>query len=228
MTVQHLILFDIDGTLLKTQGAGRVATKNAMLEVFGTASTLDSHHFGGKTDYYTLLELLRPHGFDYETVGQRMEQFVEAMGRHMAESIQTYPAAPLPGALEAVDYLLGRENVMLGLVTGNAPTSACLKLESAGFDPDWFAIGAYGSESVNRDDLPRLALERAVYYAGHEISPQQAIIIGDTALDVQAARANQMGVIGVRCGFEQGNALIDANPDVLIDDLSSLFDVLDV
>jgi phosphoglycolate phosphatase len=228
VTIQHLILFDIDGTLLKTQGAGRVATKGAMLEVFGTASTIDTHHFGGKTDFYTLLELLTPFGISYETVRMSMDAFVEAMGRHMAESIQAYPAAPLPGALEAVDYLLGRENVMLGLVTGNAPTSACLKLESAGFDPDWFAVGAYGSEAVNRDDLPNLALKRAIQYAGHDISPQQAIIIGDTALDVQAARANNMGVIGVRCGFEQGNALIDANPDVLIDDLSSLFDVLNV
>jgi phosphoglycolate phosphatase len=228
VTIQHLILFDIDGTLLKTQGAGRIATKASMLEVFGTASTLDTHHFGGKTDFYTLLELLTPHGISYDTVRSNMDAFVEAMGRNMAESIQQYPAHPLPGALEAIDYLGGREDVMLGLVTGNAPTSACLKLESAGFDPDWFAVGAYGSEAVNRDDLPALALKRAIQYAGHHISPQQAIIIGDTALDVQAARANNMGVIGVRCGFEQGSALLDANPDALIDDLSSLFDVLNV
>jgi phosphoglycolate phosphatase len=227
--INHLILFDIDGTLLRTQGAGRLSTKHAMLDVFGHASTIDTHHFGGKTDFYTLTELLSPHGFTQETIAERMGDFVSAMGHYMAQFIVEHPAHPLQGAMEAVAHLQTKPDVLIGIVTGNSPTSARIKLESAGYDPDWFVIGAYGSESINRDDLPRLALKRAEAHINHSIQPEQAVIIGDTAMDVQAARANGMRVIGVKSALDSTpTALEEAHPDYLLDSLVELFDVLHV
>ncbi|MFW5748990.1 MAG: HAD family hydrolase [Chloroflexota bacterium] len=224
--IERLILFDIDGTLLRTEGAGRASTRDAMLEVFGTASTIDSHHFGGKTDWFTLATLLADHGHTEETVGAQMEAFIAAMGRHMAVHIRTSPARPLPGALQAVDRLRADPAVLLGIVTGNAPSSAQIKLESAGFHMEWFPVSAFGTESVNRNDLPRLALERAQAYSGVHLAPEQVTVIGDTVMDVEAARANAMRVIAVRTGFEDQMLLTDAQPDHLLDDLSSLFSVL--
>lgn len=226
MTQRRLLLFDIDGTLLKTAGAGRNATRDAMLEVFGTASTVDSHHFGGKTDWYTLATLLSPYGYDAAAVGERMADFVDAMGRHIAHHIQAHPAHALPGALHAVTTLRDDPHSLIGIVTGNAPTSAAVKLRSAGFDPDWFAVGAYGSESIRREDLPRLAQDRAAALTGAPFPPQRCIVIGDTVMDVAAARANAMRVIAVRTGFEDPAALRDSAPDHLLDDLSGLLHLL--
>ncbi|PJF22045.1 MAG: hypothetical protein CUN56_07975 [Phototrophicales bacterium] len=222
----RLILFDIDGTLLKTKGAGRLSTRDAMIEVFGTASTVETHHFGGKTDWYTLTTLLAEHGYTQHQIGERMPEFVAAMGKHMAHHIKDYPSSPLPGAMQAVTRLRQMPDVILGLVTGNAPTSARIKLEDAGFMWEWFKIGAFGSESIDRNDLPRLALERAKAYTQARISPRQCVVIGDTVMDIEAARANDMRVIAVRTGFEDQQALAAAQPDYLLDDLTQLFEVL--
>lgn len=221
-----LYLFDIDGTLLKTDGAGRRATHDAIQEVFGTSAGLDGYHFGGKTDWYTLTLLLSEFGHTQESIGQRMRHFEAAMGRHMARHIRDYPARALPGALDAVARLHQTPGVLLGIVTGNAPTSARVKLESARFNPDWFLVGAFGTESVNRDALPRLALQRASQHVGQTLDAAYVTVIGDTALDVQAARASGMRVVGVRTGFEDAAVLAAAEPDELLDDLTTLLDVL--
>ncbi len=88
--MQRLLLFDIDGTLLRTKGAGRVSTKAAMLEVFGTASTIDTHHFGGKTDWFTLVQLLQNHGHTLESVGERLRLFEQSIGRHIEANIAAH------------------------------------------------------------------------------------------------------------------------------------------
>ena len=223
---KRLILFDIDGTLLRTKGLGRNATAAAMIEVFGTASTVERHHFGGKTDWYTLTVLLAEHGYDEHRIGLRMADFVEAMGRHMNRLLPDYPATPLPGALTAVNRLRDDNATVLGLVTGNTPASAEVKLRGAGFDFTWFKVGAFGSESVDRNDLPRKALERARAHCSCKITHNDVIVIGDTAMDVAAARAVGGVAIAVRTGYEDPAVLEAAQPDYLLDDLTTLFDVL--
>jgi len=224
--MERLLLFDIDGTLLRTKGAGRVSTKAAMLEVFGTASTIDTHHFGGKTDWFTLSQLLQTHGHTPESIGERLKLFEESIGRHITANIAMHPAKSLPGAMEAVLALRQRADVLLGIVTGNAPTSAAVKLRSAGYDPAWFLVGAYGTESMDRNDLPRFAMERARALPDAKFRPETTVIIGDTVMDVLAARANDMRVIAVKTGFEDPAALEAAEPDILLDDLTTLLDVL--
>lgn len=225
-TRSRIVLFDIDGTLLKSDGVGRKATAAAMLEVFGTASSIDLHHFSGKTDYFTLTELLAEHGFDHDAVAARLGNFAAAMGRYTQHFAQEANIHPLPGALEAVHRLRADERSLVGLVTGNTPPSAAAKLRAAGFDPDWFAVGAFGTESVDRNDLPAYALQRAQQYCGHPFMPEQAYVIGDTVMDIACARAVGAVAIAVRNGFGDVEQLEQAEPDYLLDDLTQLFEVL--
>ncbi len=217
----RLILFDIDGTLLITGGAGRVATRGAMEEVFGTSSRLESHSFGGKTDWQTLVELLEEYGYDEARIGDSMAQFAEAMARHTSAVIGNFPARACPGALALVQQLRQRDNILLGLVTGNVAATVPVKLRAAGFDPAWFPVGAFGSDARHRNDLPPIALARAIVHYQRQIDPQQVIVIGDTAMDVTCARALGAVAVAVRTGFGAPGELEEAAPDFILDDLTT-------
>lgn len=225
-TRKRLILYDIDGTLLTTQQAGRAATKAAMLEVFGTASTVDTCVFGGKTDWQVLVELLTDHGHTPQSIGEMMPAFEEAAARHLADVILTREARALPGALEAVQTTRHMPDTVIGLVTGNCQLTAPIKLHAAGFDAAWFAVGAYGSESMFRNDLPAMALKRAITHSKWEIAPQDVIVIGDTPADIECARALGAVAVAVKTGHATAESLIAAQPDFLLDDLTMLHQVM--
>ena len=226
-TPDYLLLFDIDGTLLRTKGAGREATRLSMLEVFGTASTIATHHFGGKPDWYTLVELLSNHGYTRESIQPLLPQFEAAMGRNLSQTILVNGAQPCPGALELIHRLRVDSRYMLGIVTGNAQASGNVKLQAAGYDPIWFTVGAYGTESVDRNDLPRLALERARAHCACDIQPQRVIVVGDTLKDIESARALGAVAVAVTTGFEARHKLVAAKPDYLLDDLTGFMSILD-
>src|SRR5687768_6162429 len=97
-----LYLFDIDGTLIKSKGVGREATREAMREVFGTSAGIETHKFGGKTDWYTLAELLLAHGYDAAEIGRRMPEYEKVLARHMSALICEGSVTPCPGAMEVV------------------------------------------------------------------------------------------------------------------------------
>lgn len=215
-----LILFDIDGTLLRGDGIGRVATQQAMLEIFGTESRLAHHHFGGKTDWQTLFELLSDQGYQENDIESHMPLYEERLAFYMLELVtKKHAVYALPGAIDLVMGLQQRFDVITGIVTGNVSSTAPIKLRAAGFDPAWFPVGAYGSEAIWRNDLPSLAIQRASAYAGRVITPQETVIVGDTVADIQCARAVGASVISVTTGFESREALEQAEPDYLVDDL---------
>lgn len=222
----RLILFDIDGTLLLTGGAGRVATRRAMEEVFGTSSRLDKHKFSGKTDWHTLVELLEEFGYDESRIGEVMERYQVAAAKHTAEVVGDFPVKACPGALDLVRALHKRDDVLLGVVTGNVAMAAPIKLRAAGFDPDWFPVGAFGSEKRDRDQLPPLALMRAMRHYHRHIDPEEVIIVGDTPMDVSCARALGAVAVAVSTGFSTREELEAAQPDFLLDDLTQFLDVV--
>jgi phosphoglycolate phosphatase len=222
----RLILFDIDGTLVLTRGAGREATKLAMQEVFGAVGEIATHFFGGKTDWQTLVELLSVLGFTSDDVQRMMPVYNRVMGRHLANLIDHYPVLPCPNALEVVQYLHQHESALLGLVTGNVSSAAPIKLRAAGFDPSLFPIGAYGDEALERDDLPAMAMARAIEHYGHPLQPDQVVVIGDTPADIQCARALGAVAVGVLTGSGTREQLEATNPDFLLNDLSEFLGVL--
>ena len=221
-----LILFDIDGTLLHASGAGRDATRAALLEVFGEAAEVDMHRFGGKTDWFTLLQLLEPRGFAPGTIELRMKQYDETVARHLDVIIKQRQVYALPGAMTAVKVLHQRSDVTLGVVTGNVASNAPIKLRAAGFDPDWFEVGAYGSEAIIRDELPRLAHQRAEALTGKTFPPSDVIVIGDTPADVTSARAFGAKSIAVLTGFAEREEIEAAKPDHILPDLTGLLPLL--
>jgi len=221
-----LILFDIDGTLLMTKGFGREAKRLAMLEHFGETGDIANHVFGGKTDWLTLIELLEPFGKTSDDIKRELPVFEELMAQYMRDIRHEYTAEPIPYAMELVTMLHERDDIVLGLVTGNMEKTAKIKLEMAGYDPAWFKVGAYGNESPDRDDLPGLAIQRAEALTGKTFVQQQVIVIGDTVADIQAARAAEATSVAVCTGFVHRDKLICHDPDFLLADLSTFIDLV--
>ncbi|MEM9953418.1 MAG: HAD hydrolase-like protein [Chloroflexota bacterium] len=219
--IRKLLLFDIDGTLLHSKGASREAKALAMEEVFGTAGNVRTHSFGGKTDWQILREVLEPHGVTALQIGQKMPTFERIFANNMARIIGNFDVQALAGSKDLLAYLNQRDDIMLGIVTGNTSLTAPIKLKAAGFDPAMFVIGAYGSEADDRDELPKLALDRAIAKARQEIAPADVMIIGDTVNDVACARALGAQVVTVFTGFEDKQKLIDSKPDIMLDDLTT-------
>ncbi|MBI1256453.1 MAG: HAD hydrolase-like protein [Chloroflexi bacterium] len=215
-----LILFDIDGTLVITHGAGREATRGAMTEVFGTYGALVGHKFGGKTDWLTLHELLPAAGIAHEEIERRMEAYNVAMGLHLDAIIGQYAVEACPGSLELVAALSQRDDVGLGIVTGNVSSTAPIKLRAAGFDPGMFPVGAYGHEAMERNLLPALAVARAVEHYRYPFTPQEVIVVGDTLADITCARALGAVAVAVATGFEPAEDLQAAEPDYFLNDLT--------
>ncbi len=224
-SAQRLILFDIDGTLLVSRGIGREAKRRAMLEHFGTVGDLDNFVFGGMTDWGILADLLAPFGLSAADVGAEMAVYQHIMARHMRDIRADYVAEAMPDAMQLVAHLRGRDDAIVGLVTGNTRMTAEIKLDMAGYDPEWFVVGAFGHESAARDDLTRLALERASAHCGRAIAGRDAIVIGDTAADIQAARAIDAVAVAVLTGYEPRERLAACQPDVLLEDLGSFLDL---
>ncbi|MCY4145102.1 MAG: haloacid dehalogenase-like hydrolase [Chloroflexi bacterium] len=214
-----LVLFDIDGTLLISQGIGREAKRRAMTERFGTIGDLDNYDFGGQTDWGILAALLAPHGYSSADIGTEILQYQAAMARHMNAVRASYRADALPDALELLAALRARADVLLGIVSGNTRATAQIKLEMAGFDPAHFPIGAYGHESPRRADLTRLALRRAQQQARQAFAPRDIFVIGDTPADIQAARAIDAVAVAVETGYAPRESLVASQPDFLLADL---------
>jgi phosphoglycolate phosphatase-like HAD superfamily hydrolase len=222
----RLILFDIDGTLLHAKGAGRASTRAAMQEVFGTAGDLDGYSFLGKTDWSILVDLLGENGYSPSDIERLMPAYEESIARHLGQLIADYAVEPCGSALEVVRDLQSENNRLLGLVTGNVSSTAPIKLRAAGFDPDWFRVGGYGNESGDRDELAALALERAKKQIGAVIPAEEIALVGDTPSDVHSARALGALAVAVTTGFASREALVAAQPDHLLDDLSALPSIL--
>lgn len=222
LTDVQLILWDIDGTLLWPHGSGRASTRLAMLEVFKTEAGIDTHHFGGKTDWRTLLDLLPPHGFTGDDITRLMPSYEDAAARHLAAVINDYPVEPCPGAHAVIAELRRRDHLLQGILTGNVSTTAPIKLRAAGYDPAWFPIAAYGSEAPDRNHLPFIALERASAHLGRPIQPHQVVIVGDTLADIACARALGAVAVAVKTGYATNqDELAAAQPDYLLDDLTT-------
>lgn len=221
-----LILFDLDGTLMRGKGLGRPAVEATIREIFDLEVSLENHWFGGKTDWFSLIELLTPHGISGEDIMAKLPAYQQSKVRHMEELIKTIPMWALPGALETVEKLRERPHLTLGVLTGNVESTALFKLRAVGFHPDWFTVKVFGHEAINRNDLPPLALQRATALLDRIFAPDEVWIIGDTLHDIECAKINGLRVAAVTTGFQPREELEAAKPDYLIDDLRELLEIL--
>jgi phosphoglycolate phosphatase len=220
------ILFDIDGTLLMGRGSGRAATERAMREVFGTTGALAEYQFSGKTDWYTLVHLLTPEGITEDHIEHTLPHYSEVLIRHMKDVIGNYPLSALPGTIDLVKALAARDDVLLGILTGNVPQMAEFKLRTVGFDPSQFVIGVYGTEARVRRELAPIALARAEKHTGQTFDPADVVVIGDTPDDIDTAHSIGARVIAVATGFSKREALEQHQPVTVLDNLEDTETVL--
>lgn len=207
-------LFDIDGTLLLTQGAGREAIAAALRDCFGIDDDLKSIPFAGRTDTLILGDILAKHGIAFRNGEQ--DAFWEATTSHMRRLMSPPRGGLLPGARELLDEMSAEAAWTRALLTGNVTSMAHLKLESFGIR-DHFAWGAFGEEGPDRDALARLAVTRAA--ERHGVKPERCIVVGDTEHDVSCARAAGAKVVAVASGSHTRETLAAREPDLLLDDL---------
>lgn len=226
MSIRRLILFDIDGTLVRG-GPAKDAFELAMVETFGTAGNTVGVSFAGKTDPQIARELLDGAGFDS---GEIEAGFDALWGRylgHLEERLVARPMEVLPGVPELLDALDPHESdVGVGLLTGNIEGGARLKLGSARL---WgrFRMGSYGSDHEERDALPAIALRRARDVWGRDVPPAEAIVIGDTPRDVVCGQKGGARTLAVATGSYAVDALEDTGADRVLADLTDTDDVLD-
>ncbi len=223
----RLILFDIDGTLINSSRVGRAALGRAMQAVYGTAGALESFEFAGKTDRRIVRELLLAEGWNGPAIEARLAELDEHMNAAGQELFTPRTIWSCPGVPALLDALDGRDDVTLALLTGNIRHTVALKLSAADIDPARFVAGAYGSDSLNRDDLFAIALDRTEKATGRRFAGADVVIVGDTPADVRCARAGGARAVAVATGPYPAERLAGCEPDHLFADLSVTADVLD-
>ena len=214
-----LLLFDIDGTMLHTHGVGRRSVEEAIAEVFGRTVSTRGVSFSGKTDPQIMREVLVHVGIRPEDVNGAFEDVLAAYEMAMHRNLDPARVTLLPGVRPLLETLAPRPDVVLGLVTGNLASMAALKLHAVGLD-DFFEVGAYGSDSAHRPDLPPIAVHRAEARSGHRFTGQDVVIIGDTEHDIDCGRDLGAFSIAVCTGHFGREHLAPHGPDVLLDDLT--------
>ncbi|HEX6587931.1 MAG TPA: HAD hydrolase-like protein [Longimicrobiales bacterium] len=223
-----LVLFDIDGTLLSTDGAARDAFHAALLEVYGTAGPIETHSFAGKTDPQIARELLTaadlPGGAIDAGLGDLWTGYLTRLERALANGARP---RVMPGVVELLERLATmQDRVTVALLTGNIVEGARIKLDAAGL---WrhFRFGAYGSDSEQRDELPAIAVARAREVRGHTFAGRDVIVLGDTPSDVSCGRGIGCRAAAVATGPFDGATLHDAGADVVWDTLEDTDTVVD-
>lgn len=197
----RLVLFDIDGTLLNSTGAGRAAMQRALHVVFGSSGD-PAYRYDGKTDKQIVRDVMRLEGHSDEHIDSKMEKLVDLYLDALREGVASpkFNVHPLEGVMEILDVLEARDDIVLGLLTGNVEPGARVKLTAAGIDPDRFRINAFGSDHEHRPELPAIAQRRASESLGLSISGEKMIVIGDTPADIACGRALGARAIGVASG----------------------------
>ena len=209
-----IVLFDIDGTLIRVGGAGVRAMAQAFEKLFGVADALKSIEMGGRSDAWIVGRAFTLHGVADEVANREalLEEYSSVLPGVLADA----EGLVLPGVPQLLE-VLGERDAVLGLGTGNFRRSGFIKLRHFGLD-GYFDEGGFGEDSEDRGEV----LAAGVARLRSRAPAAEVVVIGDTPHDVQAARAIGARAVAVATGFATPAELETAAPDVLLQDLSSL------
>ena len=213
----HVCLFDIDGTLLNTGGAGQAAMEAAIDSEFGVTKPIEGISTAGRTDRAITTDLFEYYGLESDV--ETRDRFLSAYLHHLAVLLNELDGLVLPGIPELLETLSVREDIVLGLLTGNYRDGARLKLEYYALHQH-FGFGGFGDDHLHRDDVAREALEQARANLDGAVDLNRVWVIGDTPADIRCGRAIGANVVAVATGLYLWQDLQAAQPDHLLTDFS--------
>ena len=211
-----LLLFDIDGTLVLTGGAGIRALNRAFCQVVGIVNALDGIRLHGKTDPAIVREIFNARGAhqNADSYDQILAAYVDFLPAEVQRS-ENYRV--LPGILRFLQDFQGRSDLAFGLATGNVEAGARIKLARGNLNP-FFAFGGFGSDAENRTELVRRAAHNGSRLAGVTIDPNDIFVIGDTPRDIVAGREAGYRTVGVATSDYSTEDLSAAGADLVLSD----------
>ena len=221
---KRLLLFDIDGTLIHSGGAGVQALISAFRERFGITDDLRGIEIAGMTDSGIVASILKKYNIPATT--ENVSAFLDSYVHFLSLELPRREGKLLPGVLELLEELKSRPHLVLALLTGNVSRGAQLKLEHYGV---WhlFEFGAFADDHQDRNQLGSFARARAREKHGREFSASQIDVIGDTPRDIACGKAIGARTIAVATGKWSREQLAEHQPDFLIDDLSNVNQIID-
>lgn len=212
----RLILFDIDGTLIDTGGAGSRSLNLAVKELFGIENAFEGISMAGKTDIEIIKEGLIKHKI---SVDENIDAVVESYLKHLKEEILNDRKHVKPGVYELLNKLKVSRDTALGLLTGNIERGARIKLEPFMLN-EFFPTGAFGSDHDHRNKLLPVAIERFERLYQQKIEFYNCILIGDTPRDIECGKIYGAKCVGVATGPYPIDKLIQAGANYVVKDLT--------
>jgi phosphoglycolate phosphatase-like HAD superfamily hydrolase len=210
----RILLFDIDGTLVTTGGAGAVAWRRAFEELHGIPADIGKFTDAGMTDPDVGSKTFEA-VIGRKPSAHELAQLVQRRLEHLPEAVaESEGYAVLPGVPERLRQL-SRDGHLLGLITGNGDGAAFTKL-ARGDLVRWFSFGAYATAGLERAGIVRQAVERGEAFLGEDVPNAEIFVIGDTPMDIDAAHAAGCTAIAVATGKYDAAALRDAGADRVI------------
>ena len=222
------ILFDIDGTLLSTGGAGQKAMERALVEEFSIEFPFEGVLTAGRTDRGIADEIFAR--YDIADSDDERERFRRAYLDRLPSCLEEQPGSLLPGVVSLLEHLADIEHITLSLLTGNYAEGAAVKLQHFGlagyFHLNGRSLGGFGDHHADRDDVARNAVAAITEAIGQVVQGSAACVIGDTPADIRCARAISASVIAVATGSFSRDELATHEPDHLLEDLTDTTDVV--
>ncbi|MBX9770892.1 MAG: HAD hydrolase-like protein [Candidatus Obscuribacterales bacterium] len=223
----RLVLFDIDGTILSTQGVGRRALSRGVAEAFKIDIKCDHLDLSGKTDPQICREMLTDSGYAGEITGDLLQHAFDIYLPILKSEIALCKNfALLKGIHELVNTLNKTDDAYLALLTGNIEPGARIKLDPFNLN-HFFVVGAYGSDSANRLELPAIASQRSAKHFSLQFQPHEVVVIGDSTRDIACAKGFGARSLAVSTGKTSAAELQAEQPDFLFSSLEDTANVIE-
>ena len=220
----HLLLFDVDGTLVRGGGLGRRAMEAAFRDVFGVDVSARPEarrvRFAGSSDRRIFAEMAAALGLSEAQRNTRWDELTAEYLRRLETLVAESPEhEPCPGVDSLLQRLHAEPRIHLALLTGNFERGARIKIARFGWNR-YFPFGAFAEDGESRADMARRALALAEAKSGHRFSPDHVMVVGDTRYDVEAGRAHGFVTVGVGTGPVPRETVLEAGPDAFFEDLT--------
>ncbi len=222
---RRLLLFDIDGTLITSGGAGEGALLDAVKQRFGIQEDLHGITIAGATDAYIARMILEKNSLPAspENITALLDGYLSFLSARLTQ----HKGYVLPGIISLLDRLRQGKDCVVALLTGNLVRGAQIKLSHYGVW-DYFEFGAFADDHHDRNELPRFACARALEAHGEEFPPERVFVIGDTPRDIECGKVIGAKTVAIATGNYSRSELLEHKPDFLFDDLSDTDAVITV